>query len=243
MAVTPFVSLPAISYADSGTCGVKQELLISSKVWQTDDKDITIWNDKMAVSFAVGSNNYWNMTKGSILDICAIDSSGKWGPDLVNDVELLMDLWTATGEYKGTDLRNDVKVTSSLSSDKKTVTVTSEYQYWVADPNKDGVNEKNALPLNVTQVYTLKAGDSHLSMETTVENPNKDIDYGNSSTGMFSGYSNKHQCGQYVQALTGYYPDTNATGIAIGKNKNVNEYFGKFVTTYKDNYADTSDHG
>ena len=245
MAVTPFVSLPAISYADSGTCGVKQGATDIFEGMATDDKDITIWNDKMAVSFAVGSNNYWNMTKGSILDICAIDSSGKWGPDLVNDVELLMDLWTATGEYKGTDLRNDVKVTSSLSSDKKTVTVTSEYRYWVADPNKDGVND-DALPLDIKQVYTLKAGDSHLSMETTVTNPNETIDYGNetlnssaagkSSTGMFSGYSISTNAANMFGPY-GYYPDTKATGIAIGNNENVKEYFGKFVTTYKDDYA------
>ena len=245
MAVTPFVSLPAISYADSGTCGVKQGATDIFEGMATDDKDITIWNDKMAVSFAVGSNNYWNMTKGSILDICAIDSSGKWGPDLVNDVELLMDLWTATGEYKGTDLRNDVKVTSSLSSDKKTVTVTSEYRYWVADPDKDGVND-DALPLDIKQVYTLKAGDSHLSMETTVTNPNETIDYGNetlnssaagkSSTGMFSGYSISTNAANMFGPY-GYYPDTKATGIAIGNNKNVKEYFGKFVTTYKDDYA------
>ena len=245
MAVTPFVSLPAISYADSGTCGVEQGATRIFEGMATDDKDITIWNDKMAVSFAVGSNNYWNMTKGSILDICAIDSSGKWGPDLVNDVELLMDLWTATGEYKGTDLRNDVKVTSSLSSDKKTVTVTSEYRYWVADPNKDGVND-DALPLDIKQVYTLKAGDSHLSMETTVTNPNETIDYGNetlnssaagkSSTGMFSGYSISTNAANMFGPF-GYYPDTKATGIAIGNNKNVKEYFGKFVTTYKDDYA------
>lgn len=245
MAVTPFVSLPAISYADSGTCGVEQGATRIFEGMATDDKDITIWNDKMAVSFAVGSNNYWNMTKGSILDICAIDSSGKWGPDLVNDVELLMDLWTATGEYKGTDLRNDVKVTSSLSSDKKTVTVTSEYKYWVADPNKDGEND-DALPLDIKQIYTLKAGDSHLSMETTVTNPNENIDYGNetlnssaagkSSTGMFSGYSISTNAANMFGPF-GYYPDTKATGIAIGKNKNVNEYFGKFVTTYKDDYA------
>ena len=76
MAVTPFVSLPAISYADSGTCGVEQGKTKIFEGMATDDKDITIWNDKMAVSFAVGSNNYWNMTKGSILDICAIDSAG-----------------------------------------------------------------------------------------------------------------------------------------------------------------------
>ena len=91
MAVTPFVSLPAISYAASGTCGVQQGATKIFEGMATDEKDITIWNDKMAVSFAVGSNNYWNMTKGSILDICAIDSEGTWGPDLVNDVELLMD--------------------------------------------------------------------------------------------------------------------------------------------------------
>lgn len=245
MAVTPFVSLPAISYADSGTCGVKQGATKIFEGMATDDKDITIWNDKMAVSFAVGSNNYWNMTKGSILDICAIDSSGKWGPDLVNDVELLMDLWTATGEYKGTDLRNDVKVTSSLSSDQKTVTVTSEYRYWVADPNKDGVND-DALPLDIKQVYTLKAGDSHLSMETTVTNPNENIAYGNetlnssaagkSSTGMFSGYSISTNAANMFGPY-GYYPDTKATGIAIGNNEKVKEYFGKFVTTYKDDYA------
>ena len=133
-----------------------------------------------------------------------------------------MDLWTATGEYKGTDLRNDVKVTSSLSSDKKTVTVTSEYRYWVADPNKDGVNDD------------------------AVTNPNETIDYGNetlnssaagkSSTGMFSGYSISTNAANMFGPY-GYYPDTKATGIAIGNNKNVKEYFGKFVTTYKDDYA------
>ena len=245
MAVTPFVSLPAISYADSGTCGFEQGATKIFEGMATDKEDITIWNDKMAVSFAVGSNNYWNMTKGSILDICAIDSKGDWGPDLVNDVELLMDLWTATGEYKGTDLRNAVKVTPSLSSDQKTVTVTSEYQYWVADPNKDGKND-DALPLDIKQVYTLKAGDSHLTMETTVENPNTDIDYGNkalnesaagkSSTGMFSGYSISTNAANMFGPY-GYYPDTKATGIAIGNNENVKEYFGKFVTTYKDDYA------
>lgn len=128
MAVTPFVSLPAISYAGSGTCGVQQGPTEILEGMASDKNDITIWNDKMAVSFAVGSNNYWNMTKGSILDICAIDSNGKWGPDLVNDVELLMDFWTATGEYNGTDLRNDVNVTSEVSQDKKNSYCHSEVQ-------------------------------------------------------------------------------------------------------------------
>ena len=112
-------------------------------------------------------------------------------------------------------------------------------------PTRTASND-DALPLNVTQVYTLKAGDSHLSMETTVENPNKGIDYGNkaldesaagkSSTGMFSGYSISTNAANMFGPY-GYYPDTKATGIAIGNNENVKEYFGKFVTTYKDDYA------
>ena len=77
MAVTPFVSLPAISYEDSGTCGVKQGATDIFEGMAKDDKDITICNDKMAVSFAVGANNYWNMTKGSNLDIIEFDSSSK----------------------------------------------------------------------------------------------------------------------------------------------------------------------
>lgn len=115
----------------------------------------------------------------------------------------------------------------------------------MADPNKDGVND-NALPLDIKQIYTLKAGDSHLSMETIVTNPNETIDYGNetlnssaagkSSTGMFSGYSISTNAANMFGPF-GYYPDTKATGIAIGNNKNVKEYFGKFVTTYKDDYA------
>lgn len=50
MAVTPFVSLPAISYAGSGTCGVKQGPTEIFEGMATDENDITIWNDKMAVS-------------------------------------------------------------------------------------------------------------------------------------------------------------------------------------------------
>ena len=59
---------------------------------------------------------------------------------------------------------------------------------------------------------------------------------GKSSTGMFSGYSISTNAANMFGPY-GYYPDTKATGIAIGNNENVKEYFGKFVTTYKDDYA------
>ena len=98
----------------------------------------------------------------------------------------------------------------------------------------------------MTQVYTLKTGNSHLTMETTVENPNEDIDYGNkdlnesaagkSSTGMVSAipYTN---AAIGVSGPYGYYP-TPRLPIAIGKNENVKEYFlGNSSATYSDNYA------
>ena len=53
---------------------------------------------------------------------------------------------------------------------------------------------------------------------------------------MFSGYSISTNAANMFGPY-GYYPDTKATGIAIGNNENVKEYFGKFVTTYKDDYA------
>ena len=59
------------------------------------EKDFTIYNGKIAVSFAVGSNNDWNMTSGSSLDI-AVMKDGKFGTDMVNDVVFLNDLWSAT---------------------------------------------------------------------------------------------------------------------------------------------------
>lgn len=202
----------------------------------TDDKDITIYNDKITASFAVGSNNYWNMTKGSILDIGirgAGGTAGDYGVDLVNDVELLADLWTSTGTYKGKDLRDDVTVTPSVSADGNTVTVTSKYQYWVADPNKDKQNE-DALPLDITQVYTLKAGNNYITMETTVTNPNTSIDYNDMYTGYSISTNAANMFGPY-----GYYPDVKTTGIAIGSDEKVQEKFGNFVTTYSNDYAVT----
>ena len=69
-----------------------------------DAKDITMSNDKIALSFAIGTNNYWNMTRGSILDIGINDGNGNFKQDLTNDAEFLLDLWTATGSYNGENL-------------------------------------------------------------------------------------------------------------------------------------------
>ena len=231
MAMTPIVSMPAVSYGATDACGFDTGATKIFEGMATANNDITIHNDKIAASFAVGSNNYWNMTKGSILDICVMGEDGSYGYDLVNDVEFLADLWTATGEYKGENLLTDVKVTPEVLDNGDAVQVTSEYRYWVADADKDGKDD-DALPLNIKQVYTLEKGDSFISMKTTVENPNTDIDYAN----MYSGYSISTNAANMFGPY-GYYPDKKATGIAVGDA--VDEYFGKYVATYSNNYAVT----
>ena len=80
MAVTPFVSLPAISYAGSDTCGVEQGPTKIFEGMATDEKDITHFGTiRWRFLLQSSSNSYWRYDKGSILDICAIDSKREWG--------------------------------------------------------------------------------------------------------------------------------------------------------------------
>lgn len=227
MAMTPIVGVPAVSYGSSDTCDFVTGRTPINEGAAIADNDITIHNDKIAASFAVGTNNYWNMTKGSILDIGTKNEDGTWSQSRVNDVEFLADLWTATGSYNGENLLTDVKVTPEKINDG--VQVTSEYRYWVEDPTKD--NQKlDAKPLDIKQVYTLMKGDNFISMKTTVTNPNENIDYKN----MYSGYSISTKAANMFGPY-GYYPDIKATGIAVGDS--VDEYFGKYVATYDSDYA------
>lgn len=184
--------------------------------------DFTIYNSKIAVSFAVGSNNYWNMTSGSILDI-AIMKDGKFGTDLVNDVEFLNDLWSATGSPEGQNLlrvsAKDIKVSKS----KNKIVVTAKTRYWTAGHKK---------PLKVTIEYTLEAGKNYVGLKTTVENPKGNEPYEN----MYSGYSISTLAASMFGPY-GYHPDVKTTGIGIGSDKDINEKYGEFVVTYGKDYA------
>lgn len=186
------------------------------------EQDFTIYNDKIAVSFAVGSNNYWNMTSGSILDI-AVVKDGKIGTDLVNDVEFLNDLWTATGSYDNQNLLRVPAENITYSKDGNKIVVTAKTRYWTAG---------HKLPLDVTIEYTLEAGKSYLGLKTTVTNPEGNEAYEN----MHSGYSLSTLAASMFGPF-GYYPDVKTTGIAIGADKDVNEKFGEFVVTYGKDYA------
>lgn len=202
----------------------------------TADNDLTMYNDKIALSFAVGTNNYWNMTRGSVLDIGINDGQNNFKQDLTNDSEFLLDLWTSTGSYKGENLLTDVDAKYSVDGD--TAKVVMKTRYWVADADKNGKDDEKEYgtvqkPLNVTTTYTLKDGDSFVTMVTTVENPagNK-VTYKN----MYSGYSISTNAASMYGPF-GFYPEVKTTGIAVGANEKVQERFGEFVATYSDSYT------
>lgn len=184
--------------------------------------DFTIYNDKIAASFAVGTNNYWNMTNGSILDV-AVMKDGKFGVDLVNDIEFLNDLWTATGSFNNENLLKVPAKDITYTQDGQKVVVTANTKYWTAG---------HKLPLNVTIEYTLEDGKNYIGLKTTVENPEGNDAYKN----LYSGYSISTLASSMFGPY-GYYPDKKTTGIRIGADKEVNEKFGNFVATYGKDYA------
>lgn len=193
-------------------------------------EDITIYNSKIAASFAVGTSNYWNMTKGSILDVAMIkgqnsDGSVAFGVDLVNDVEFLNNYWTATDAYQGTDLlEDDVKVTYKVNPTN--IEVTSQTRYY-----KEGHDK----PLDVVIKYTLEDGKDYITMETTMTNPAGNQTYEE----MNAGYSISTLAANMYGPF-GYYPDAKVTGIRMGNDSRINEPMANFVATYgQESYSST----
>lgn len=184
--------------------------------------DFTIYNDKIAASFAVGSNNYWNMTNGSILDI-AIMRDGKFGTDLTNDVGFLNDLWTSTGVFNNENLLKTPAKNINWKVENDKIIVTAKTRYWTAG---------HKLPLNVTIEYTLEDHKNYIRLKTTVENPAGNENYEN----VYSGYSISTLAANMFGPF-GYYPDLKITGIGIGADKDVNQKYGEFVVTYGNDYA------
>ncbi|WP_434777961.1 CehA/McbA family metallohydrolase [Neisseria sp. Ec49-e6-T10] len=186
------------------------------------EKDFTIYNDKIAASFSVGTNNYWNMTNGSILDV-AIVKDGKIGTDLVNDIGFLNDLWTASGTFNNENLLKSPPEDITYKIEKDKIIVTAKTRYWTTG---------HKLPLNVTIQYTLQDNKNYISLKTTVENPTGNEPYKN----LYSGYTistlASNMFGPY-----GYYPDLKITGIGVGADEEVKEKYGEFVVTYGKNYA------
>lgn len=184
--------------------------------------DFTIYNNRIAASFAVGSNNYWNMTNGSILDIAMV-KNGRFGSRLVNDIEFLNDLWTASGSYNNENLLKVPAKNITYKIEKDRVIVTAKTRYWTSD---------HQLPLNVTIEYILTDNSNFIGLKTTVENPPGNEAYRH----LYSGYSISTLASSMYGPF-GYYPDIKTTGIAIGADRDVGEKYGEFVVTYDKHYA------
>lgn len=185
-------------------------------------QDITIYNSKIAASFAVGTSNYWNMTKGSILDVAMMkgkssNGSPVFGVDLVNDFEFLNNYWAATDAYKGKDLL-DEDVTVSYKVNATNIEVIAKTRYF-----KEGHDK----PLDVTIKYILEDGKDYIKMVTTMKNPAGNQAYKD----MNAGYSISTLAANMYGPF-GYYPDTKVTGIRIGNDPRVKEPQANFVATY-----------
>lgn len=186
------------------------------------EDDFTVINNKIAVSFAAGSNNYWNMTKGSILDIAVVDKSGTVGIDLINDIEFLNNMWSASGSYEGKDLLHPDREHITYRKDGENVIVQADTQYY---------SEGHDKPLDVAIEYTIKPDSNYIPVKTTVTNPGAD-DYKN----MYSGYSIS-TLADSMYGPFGYYPDKKITGIRVGNDSRLNEELGNYIVSYGKNYA------
>ncbi|TWI73030.1 hypothetical protein LZ24_01441 [Desulfobotulus alkaliphilus] len=178
--------------------------------------DITIYNEHLALTIAVGSPNFWGMTNGSISNLAVMEGPGQFGVNIVNDVEFLVNSWTASGG----SLKADAKILQN-TPERAVVQTTST---WLGD------GKANAL--DVVTTYTLEKNSPVVKMHTRVSNPGPDT-----YTDMKSGYS-MSGLAAYMFGPFGYHtPDVRARNIHVGKN--VDEPFGDFVVSYTKDYAIT----
>lgn len=178
--------------------------------------DITIYNDKVAFTFAVGSPNFWGMTNGSISNIALMNGREDFGVNIVNDVQFLVNSWTASGGSLVADVE--------IIKDSKEKGIIQAKSTWLGDGKEN--------PLEIITSYTLEKDSSILKINTVVYNPGPDT-----YTDLRSGYS-MSGLAAYMFGPFGYHtPDVRARNIAIGTS--VGETFGDFVVSYQDNYAIT----
>lgn len=179
-------------------------------------EDITLYNDKIAITFAVGSPNFWGMTNGSISNLALMQGRDQFGVNIVNDVEFLVNSWTASGG----SLVAEVEVIKA-DAEEGIVRATST---WLGD------GKGNAL--DVVTTYTLTKDSSVLQLQTVVTNPGPD-----SYEDMRSGYS-LSALSAFMFGPFGYdTPDIRARNIHIGAG--ADEPLGDFTVSYTEDYAIT----
>jgi hypothetical protein len=126
----------------------------------TSDKDLTIRNDKLAFSLAVGSAPPWGVARGCIVDIANVKADGSLSNDRVAFADFIPNNWSSwPTTYQTVDILKD-------SSDEAIVKVTRDFGKVI-----------------ISTIYSLASGSDSINVSTTMTNE------GEASADMLSGYT------------------------------------------------------
>ena len=147
----------------------------------TSDKDLTIKNDKLAFSLAVGSAPPWGVARGCIVDIANVRADGSLSHDRVAFADFIPNNWSSwPTTYQTVDIIKD-------SKDEAIVKVTRDFGKVVIDT-----------------IYSLTSGSDLIHVKTTMTNE------GEALNDMLSGYT-LWPDGGYKFAVPGYADQDQAT--------------------------------
>jgi hypothetical protein len=140
----------------------------------TSDKDLTIKNDKLAFSLAVGSAPPWGVARGCIVDIANVKADGSLSNDRVAFADFIPNNWSSwPTTYQSVDIIKD-------SEDEAIVKVTRDFGKVI-----------------ISTIYSLTSGSDRIRTKTTMTNE------GETLTDMLSGYT-LWPDGGYKFAVPGY---------------------------------------
>ena len=140
----------------------------------TSDKDLTIRNDKLAFSLAVGSAPPWGVARGCIVDIANVKADGTLSNDRVAFADFIPNSWSSwPTTYQTVDIIKD-------SKDEAIVKVTRDFGKVV-----------------ISTIYSLASGSESIHIKTTMTNEGEAI------ADMLSGFTLWPDAG-YKFAVPGY---------------------------------------
>ncbi|AGH46500.1 hypothetical protein C427_4398 [Paraglaciecola psychrophila 170] len=126
----------------------------------TSDKDLTIRNDKLAFSLAVGSAPPWGVARGCIVDIANVKADGSLSNDRVAFADFIPNNWSSwPTTYQTVDIVKD-------SKDEAIVKITRDFGKVI-----------------ISTTYSLTSGSERIHVKTTM------INEGEALVDMLSGYT------------------------------------------------------
>jgi len=140
----------------------------------TSEKDLTIRNDKLAFSLALGSAPPWGVARGCIVDIANVQKDGSLSHDRVAFADFMPNNWSSwPNTYQNLDIIKDTK-------DEAIVKITRDFGEVV-----------------ISTIYSLASGSDLIHVKTTMTNE------GEALADLLSGYA-LWPDGGYKFAVPGY---------------------------------------